>query len=181
MSELSENELPNTDKGQGFISTFSGDAAAELVCVFEFMEPGLIWDEHNVVFICRLGGTKMAYHFIHDDKEESKEIRAIYNFFRERGIDLRETPVYTIPPPFFSRVLYPPQDAGKRFYQPAPSEGLIEKIRRCITAGTPLEVNPELSFRHELQSNIRLKEWRHLPLYLYNGKKDCFDESGACR
>lgn len=98
------------------ISDFLVDNHAKLICVFEYLLPGIIWDEHNIVYMIKMKDCVCAYHYVHDDNEETREIFAINDFFHDRGIDIEETPINVTPSPFFSRILYPIDDIGKPFY-----------------------------------------------------------------
>lgn len=83
------------------ISDFLADNQAKLIFAFEYMLPGIIWDEHNIVYMIQMKDNLYAYHYVHDDKEETSEIFATNDFFHERGIDINETPVNVITSPFF--------------------------------------------------------------------------------
>lgn len=83
------------------IYDFLVDNQAKLICVFEYLLPGIIWDEHNIVYMIKMKDCVCAYHYVHDDNEETREIFAINEFFHDRGIDIVETPINVTPLPFF--------------------------------------------------------------------------------
>ena len=151
---------------EALISNFRMRKQEKLICVFEYMLPGIIWDEHNVVFISRYKDNVYAYHYIHDDKEETKEIFAIYDFFREQGIHLEETPMNVVPPPFFSRVLFPPEDSGKPFYVAKSANNLMEKLLRLFHSYEPVMLNKNLSFTKEIKT-IHQRKCQYHPILLY--------------
>lgn len=61
------------------------------------MMPGLIWDEHNVVFICQEKGVTYAFPYTHDNGDETAQFFAIYDFFSLHGITIKEAPPNIIP------------------------------------------------------------------------------------
>lgn len=150
------------------ISDSLDNSQAELICVFEYMRPGIIWGEHNVIFICRMKDAVYAYHYIHDVHEDSKELDVIYDFFLKKGIGLSETPVNVIPTPFFSRVLFPPNDCGKPFYEVKRSGDIVDKIKRFLFFfSDELMMNKELSFIDKIKK-IHLRKENFPAIYLYH-------------
>lgn len=151
----------------GIISSFEAHKEEKLICVFEYMIPGIIWDEHNIVFMSKNEEVVSAYHYIHDDKEETDEIWAIYDFFQEQGINIRETPINVVPPPFFSRVLFPLKDQGKPFYIPKHPDNIVERIVNFIFGREEIMLNRNLSFTEKIKY-IYLKKWQVDPILLYH-------------
>ena len=148
------------------ISDFLSDSQAKLICVFEYMLPGVIWDEHNIVYIIQIKDYAYAYHYVHDDNEETKEIFAINNFFHERGVDIKETPINFVPPPFFSRVLFPETDFGKPFYVPKKNISILEKLKGLLSFKDEIALNEKLSFIDCIET-IHLRKEQCIPILLY--------------
>ena len=153
------------------ISDFLADNQAKLIFVFEYMPPGIIWDEHNIVYMIQMNDNVYAYHYVHDDKEETDEIWAINDFFHERGIDIKETPINVIPPPFFSRVLFPAIDFGKPFYVPKKKNSLLEKLVDLLLCKEEVMLNPNISFIEYIKK-IHLRKTQYPPILLYRSIND---------
>lgn len=148
------------------ISDFLADKQAKLICVFEYLLPRIIWDEHNIVYMIQMNGNAYAYHYIHDDNEETKEIFAINDFFHKRGIDINETPINVSPPPFFSRVLFPVIDFGKPFYVPKKNNSLLEKLVELFRSKEEIMLNPNISFIEYIKKiHLRRKQYPSILLY----------------
>lgn len=153
------------------ISSFSVNSQEELICAFEYMLPGLIWDEHNVVFMSRIKDSVYAYHYIHDDNVETRELFAIYDFFQKKGINLKETPINIVPSPFFSRILFPPDDLGKPFYITKRPNNIAEKVLNLFCCKEQIMLNKNLSCIRDIK-NIYLKKKQALPIPLYQPVDD---------
>lgn len=162
--------------GEDIVSSLSAHPYEKLVGVFEYMEPGYIWDEHNIVFVTQDGEDFFLYHYISDeDTKELAELHAAFEHFKAQGIILEECPVQVIPPPFYSRVLYPPEDLGKKVYlsdtKPTPEPVTRwAKIVHYFIAGEPtshtLHMNEGLSFAGALKT-VTIKRWQSRPIPLY--------------
>lgn len=162
--------------GEEIVASLAEHPSEKLVGVFEYMEPGYIWDEHNIVFITQEGEDFFLYHYISDeDKEELARLQAAFEYFNAQGIVLEECPVQVIPKPFYSRVLYPAEDLGKKVYISDQEDRrepvtLWEKIVRYCTDDEPtsftLHLNEELSIAAALKS-VTIKRWQSHPIPLY--------------
>ena len=148
------------------ISDFLVDNHAKLICVFEYFLPGIIWNEHNIVYMIQMKDCVCAYHYVHDDQEETREIFTIDDFFHDRGIDIKETSINVTPPPFFSRVLYPAVDLGKPFYVLKKSNSILEKLMGLFCCKEEIMLNQNISFI-ECIKKIHLKRKQYPPILLY--------------
>jgi hypothetical protein len=148
------------------ISDFLTGEQAKLICVFEYLLPGIIWDEHNIVYMIQMNNYVCAYHYIHDDNKETREIFAINDFFHKRGIDIKETPINVVPPSFFSRVLFPSIDLGKPFYVPKKNNSLLEKLIVLFRCKEEIMLNPDISFIENIKKiHLRRKQYPSILLY----------------
>lgn len=158
-----------SDMESSLISDFCNHHQEQLVCVFEYMLPGVIWDEHHIVFMSQMKDVVYAYHYVHDDNEETKEIFAIYDFFREKGISLRENPVNVSPPPFYSRVMFPTDDCGKPFYVTKRPQNIVEKIWGMFRSEVMLNTNLSVSDKIK---KVYMQRRPVLPILLYQPMPD---------
>ena len=162
--------------GESIVDSFQSHPSEKLVGVFEYMEPGFIWDERNVIFLSQDGDEVYLYHYIDDDEKDEKEVaelKAAYDFFKSRGIELTEWPVQVIPPPMGSRVLYPPQDFGALVYvsdyKPKPLTHWRKFLRLFWDDEPSLQtyrLNEELSITWAFKT-VTIKRWQYHPVPLY--------------
>lgn len=162
--------------GESIIDSFRAHPSEKLVCAFEYMEPGYIWDERNVIFLSQDGDEVYLYHYIDDDEKDEKEVaelRAAYDFFKARGIELAEWPVQVIPPPMGSRVLYPPQDFGALVYVSSYKPKPLTRWRKFLNFFWDDEpwvqtyrLNEELSVAWAFET-VTIKRWQYHPVPLY--------------
>lgn len=165
-------------RGEEIVASFEAHPSEKLIGVFEYMEPGFFWDVHNIVFISQDGEEIYLYHYLNDeDTEELKKLQCAFEFFKAQNIVLEECPVQVIPPPLYSKVLYPPQDLGKPVYinatlhtnKPKPVT-FWQKIASFFSEHTPqadtIQLNEELSFSEAMET-VTVKRWQshHIPLY----------------
>ena len=148
------------------ISDFLVNNQAKLICVFEYLLPGIICDEHNIVYMIKMKDCVCAYHYVHDGNEETREIFAINEFFHDRGIDIVETPINVTPLPFFSRILYPIDDMGKPFYVSKKNDSILDKFMRLFCCKEEIMLNKNISFI-ECIKRIHIKRRKTPPILLY--------------
>lgn len=148
------------------ISDFLVNNQAKLICVFEYLLPGIICDEHNIVYMIKMKDCVCAYHYVHDGNEETREIFAINEFFHDRGIEIVETPINVTPLPFFSRILYPIDDMGKPFYVSKKNDSILDKFMRLFCCKEEIMLNKNISFI-ECIKRIHIKRRKTPPILLY--------------
>lgn len=162
--------------GESIVESFQVHPSETLVGVFEYMEPGYLWDERNVIFLSQDGEDVYLYHYLdaaEKDAREAAELKAAYDFFQSKGIELEEWPVQEVPPPMGSRVLYPPQDFGASVYVANDKQKALtpwRKFLRLFVDDEPLvqayRLNEELSMAWAFKTvTIKRRQSHPVPLY----------------
>lgn len=169
--------------GEDIIESFAAQPSEKLIGVFEYMMPSF-WEDHQyIVFVSKDGDDCFLYQYYKNEdaelpeiKEELEKLYAAFDFFKSQGIPLDECSVHSIYEPYYSRVLYPPEDLGKKVYltdgsvNPPEPVTLWGKIKHWLTCREPssvrLDWNKEL-FLAPTMERVTIKRWQTQPIPLF--------------
>lgn len=170
--------------GEDIIDSFITHPSEKLVSVFEYMIPGpLLEDDQYIVFVTQDGEDFFLYQYYKDEdtedtyvKEELEKLYSAFDFFKAQGIPLGECSVHSVYAPYYSRILYPPEELDKKVYitdwpqNPPKPVSLWAKIVHCVKSGLPSSVsyewNNELSMV-EVMKIATIKRWQSQPIPLF--------------
>lgn len=169
--------------GEDIVDSFAAHPSEKLVGVFEYMIPSFWEDDQYIVFVTQDGEDSFLYQYYKNEdaelpmiKEELAKLRAAFDFFKAQGIPLEECSVHSIYAPYYSRVLYPPEDLDRKVYitdwpaRPPKPDTLWGKIVHYLTYREPssvkLDWNNELSIASSMKS-VTIKRWQAQPIPLF--------------
>lgn len=157
--------------GCDITADFKANPSAELLGVFEFMQPVAMWDEYSIVFFAKIGDEVKLYHYLTEDENDPEEwdkVWAALEFFRQKGIEMDINLGPGDPTPIYSRVLYPAEDLGKPFYVVKTPSTIWKKIYRYFSFVDEFQLNKELSITEQIRT-VTYARWHYDPIYLYGG------------